>query len=100
MEYVEYAREFCGLALITALDDATLNSLFWIGANYHRPVDLSRHHRTELEGRDPPVSGATSKRHIHYGPNAPTESLLQSLLLQCILQSPFLLNFSGLVIRL
>ncbi len=24
----------------TGLDDATLNSLFWIGANYHRPVDL------------------------------------------------------------
>ncbi len=37
---VEYAWEFCGLATTTALDDATINSLFWIGANYHHPVDL------------------------------------------------------------
>ncbi|KAK2878539.1 hypothetical protein Q8A67_019330 [Cirrhinus molitorella] len=28
------------LAQISASDDAMLNSLFWIGANYHRPVDL------------------------------------------------------------
>ncbi len=37
---VEYAREFCGLAVCTALDDVTLNSLFWIGANYYHSVDL------------------------------------------------------------
>ncbi|KAL0182047.1 hypothetical protein M9458_021422, partial [Cirrhinus mrigala] len=24
----------------SGLDDATINSLFWIGANYYRPVDL------------------------------------------------------------
>ncbi len=29
--FVEYAWEFCGLAVFTALEDATLNSLFWIG---------------------------------------------------------------------
>ncbi len=40
LPFLEYAREFCELAMITALDDATLNSLFWIGANYYRPVDL------------------------------------------------------------
>ncbi len=40
LPFVEYAREFCGLAVCTALDDAKLNSLFWIGANYHSPMDL------------------------------------------------------------
>ncbi len=29
--FVEYAWEFCGLAVFTALEDTTLNSLFWIG---------------------------------------------------------------------
>ncbi len=36
--------DLCGLgrlAVCTALDDAKLNSLFWIGANYHSPMDLS-----------------------------------------------------------
>ncbi len=37
---MEYAHEFCGLAVWAALDNDTLISLFWIGANYHRPVDL------------------------------------------------------------
>ncbi len=36
----EFVKEFSGLAVWTGFDDATLNSLFWIGANYHRPVDL------------------------------------------------------------
>ncbi len=40
LPFGEYARKFCGLAVCTALKDATINSLFWIGANYHRPVDL------------------------------------------------------------
>ncbi len=38
---MEYAVEFSQLAILMAFDDAALNSLFWIGANYHRPVDLS-----------------------------------------------------------
>ncbi len=38
---VVFAREFSGLAVLTGFDDATLNSLFWIRANYHRPVDLT-----------------------------------------------------------
>ncbi len=33
-------QEFCGLAVCTALDDATVNSLIWIWAKYHRPVGL------------------------------------------------------------
>ncbi|KAL0152317.1 hypothetical protein M9458_052040 [Cirrhinus mrigala] len=33
--------ELCSLAMATALDDATVNSLFWIGANYYHPVDLA-----------------------------------------------------------
>ncbi|XP_058601096.1 mucin-7-like [Onychostoma macrolepis] len=37
---MEYAQEFCGIVASMALDDATMNSLFWIGANYDRPVDL------------------------------------------------------------
>ncbi len=37
---VEYAVEISQLAILTAFDDAALNSLFWIGANYHHPVDL------------------------------------------------------------
>ncbi|KAL0173806.1 hypothetical protein M9458_029774, partial [Cirrhinus mrigala] len=40
LPFVEYAREFCGLATMLVLDDATLNSLFWIGANYYHSVDL------------------------------------------------------------
>ncbi len=40
LPFVEYAWEFCGLAAKTAWDDATINSLFWTGANYHHPVDL------------------------------------------------------------
>ncbi len=40
LPFGQYAWEFCGLALCTALNDATINSLFWIGANYHRPLDL------------------------------------------------------------
>ncbi|KAL0188679.1 hypothetical protein M9458_015778, partial [Cirrhinus mrigala] len=42
LPFVEYAREFCPgrLAMMSGLDDATINSLFWIGANYSRPVDL------------------------------------------------------------
>ncbi len=40
LPFGEYAQEFCGLTICTALKDATINSLFWIGANYHRPVDL------------------------------------------------------------
>ncbi len=37
---LEYVVEFSQLAVLTAFDDAALNSLFWIGANYHCPVDL------------------------------------------------------------
>ncbi len=40
LPFPEYSREFCGLAAATALDDATILSLFWHGANAHRPVDL------------------------------------------------------------
>ncbi|KAI2660142.1 Cytochrome c biogenesis protein CcsA [Labeo rohita] len=40
LPFVEYAWEFCGLAMRSGLDDATINSLFWIGANYYCPVDL------------------------------------------------------------
>ncbi len=41
LPFLEFAWEFCGLAAAaTALEDATINSLFWIWANYHRPVDL------------------------------------------------------------
>ncbi len=38
--FVAFAREFYRIYTNTELDDTTLNSLFWIGANYHRPVDL------------------------------------------------------------
>ncbi len=40
LPFLEYSREFCRLAAATALDDATILSLFWHGANSHRPVDL------------------------------------------------------------
>ncbi len=38
--FYEYAGEFFGDAAATAWDDTTLNSLFWLGANCHHPVDL------------------------------------------------------------
>ncbi len=37
---LEYASEFSQLTVLTAFDGAALNSLFWFGANYHRPFDL------------------------------------------------------------
>ncbi len=37
---LEYAVEFSQLAVLSAFDDAALNSLFWIWANYHCPVDF------------------------------------------------------------
>ncbi len=40
LPFPEYSREFCGLAAATALDDATILSLFLHGANSHRPLDL------------------------------------------------------------
>ncbi len=53
---VEYAREFCRLAVHT-LDDATLS--FWIlnRDQLLSPRGPPRNHWTELEGRDPPVFG-------------------------------------------
>ncbi len=40
LPFVEFSREFCGLVAATAFDDTTILSLFWHGANFHRPVDL------------------------------------------------------------
>ncbi len=40
LPFIEYSCEFCRLAAATALDKATILSLFWHGANSHRPVDL------------------------------------------------------------
>ncbi len=46
------------LSSASLFDDAVLNSLFWIGAYYHSPVDLpDTAHWTELEGSNHPVSG-------------------------------------------
>ncbi len=38
--FIVYARKLCKLAAATALDNATINFLFWHGANYHCPVVL------------------------------------------------------------
>ncbi len=35
-----YAVEISQLTVLTLFDDAALNSLFWIRANYYRPIDL------------------------------------------------------------
>ncbi len=40
LPFMENLWEFCGLTMATAFDDATILSLFWHRANYHRPVDL------------------------------------------------------------
>ncbi|KAL0165955.1 hypothetical protein M9458_037799, partial [Cirrhinus mrigala] len=55
LPFVEYAREFCELATMSALDDATLNSVLDWG-DLLPPCGPPRHHRTEMEGRDPSVS--------------------------------------------
>ncbi len=47
---VEYAWKFCRLVMRTALDDATLNSLFRFGANYHRRMNFPD--ITELSWRE------------------------------------------------
>ncbi|KAK2887344.1 hypothetical protein Q8A67_015572 [Cirrhinus molitorella] len=35
-----FTPKFCRLAVTCPYDDETLKSLFWIGANFHQPVDL------------------------------------------------------------
>ncbi len=52
LPFVEYAWEFCTITAKTALDDATLNSVLDRG-QLLSPRGPPRHHRTELEGRDP-----------------------------------------------
>ncbi len=42
LPFYEYARKFCKLAAVTMVDDATLNQLFWLGANYQPTRRLSR----------------------------------------------------------
>ncbi len=38
---LEYTVEFSQLDVLTAFNNAALNSLFWIGENYHRPINQS-----------------------------------------------------------
>ncbi len=40
LSFTEYTGEFCGLAASTELHDAPILHLFWLGANYHCPMDL------------------------------------------------------------
>ncbi len=40
LPFCVYAREFCKLAMVTTEDYTTINQLFWLGANYNRPMDL------------------------------------------------------------
>ncbi len=40
LPFYEYTGEFYKLAVATMEDDATFNHLFWLGANFHRSVDL------------------------------------------------------------
>ncbi|KAL0167368.1 hypothetical protein M9458_039212, partial [Cirrhinus mrigala] len=54
--FVEYGREFCGLVIMSGLEDATINSVLDWG-QLQPPCGPPRHHRSELEERDPPVSG-------------------------------------------
>uniref|UniRef100_A0A671R3H4 Uncharacterized protein n=1 Tax=Sinocyclocheilus anshuiensis TaxID=1608454 RepID=A0A671R3H4_9TELE len=53
LPFVKYSWEFCRLAVATALDDATINFLFWLGGHYHCPVDLPD---TPTEGSRYPLS--------------------------------------------
>ncbi len=40
LPFVEYTAEFCGLAAVSKLHDATILHLFRLGACYHHPIDL------------------------------------------------------------
>lgn len=40
LAFYEYAGEFCKLPAATLLDDAILNQLLWLRANYHSSMDL------------------------------------------------------------
>ncbi|ROL45984.1 hypothetical protein DPX16_15543 [Anabarilius grahami] len=51
-DFCSFTKEFISVALACPYDDETLKSLFWIGANYHRPVDL------------PDTSGLSWMEHI------------------------------------
>ncbi|ROL41971.1 hypothetical protein DPX16_19820 [Anabarilius grahami] len=64
---MDYADSFCvfttkfiSVALACPYDDETLKSLFWIGANYHRPVDLTK----SGECLSPIQSTARPRAHI------------------------------------
>ncbi|KAL0167339.1 hypothetical protein M9458_039183, partial [Cirrhinus mrigala] len=71
---MEVAAHFSTLAMMSGLDDATINSLFWIRANYSRPVDLPD--TTGLSWREgiPPVSGDLSADQ-HPDASQPTPQL-------------------------
>lgn len=48
---LEYTEWFFCLAVTCPYDDKTLKSLFWIGVNYHQPVDLPDTSRLKLTER-------------------------------------------------
>ncbi len=78
LPFVEYAWEFCGLAVYTAFDDTTLNSVLDRG-QLPSPHGPSRHHRTELEGRDPLVSGECPALSRTIPPSRPSAKPQSSL---------------------
>ncbi len=78
LPFVEFSREFCRLAARTALDAAALNSLFWIGANYHRPVDLPD--TTGLSWREGPRSRTSPPSSLSAVPQSSLSAVPQSSL--------------------
>lgn len=59
LSFLDYSLNFFRLAQQTTFNDETLKSLFWIRANYHRPVDgrPPRHQRIYMEGGQSEMSG-------------------------------------------
>lgn len=55
--FVFYWEFFFRLAIPSPYDDETLKSLFWIGVNFHHPVDLPDTTGLIFEGSHHPVSG-------------------------------------------
>jgi len=50
MDFLRFTQNFCLLSITSPIDDETLKSLSWIGANYYHPVDLPD--TSELNWRD------------------------------------------------
>ncbi len=64
LPFYVYSGEVCQIAAVTVWNDATLNKLFWLGANYYRPVDHPDPTGLSLEASGPEPETACRRQHL------------------------------------